>query len=74
MKKGIEETKFWMGELNNRMRLMSSDIEVIKEYLRDLREATLGRDGSNKEKALMHLEPSPSYSPPRKELPPLLPE
>lgn len=53
---------------------MGSDIEAIKEYLRDLRETTLDRDDNNKEKALMHLEPYPSYSPPRKELPPPLPK
>lgn len=39
-------------------------MEAIKEYLRYLREATLGKDGGDKGKAPMQQELSPSYSTP----------
>lgn len=67
MKEGMDEMRAQMGELNSRMGHLGSDMEAIKGYLRDLREATLGKEGGDKGKAPMQQEPSPSYSPPGRE-------
>lgn len=61
IKKGMDETKIQIEELNSRIRNISSDMETIKKYLRDLRKTTLSKDVRDNDKAPMHLETSFSY-------------
>lgn len=72
VKEGMEDMRTQIGDMNARMGTLGADMEAIKEYLRDLREATMCRDGNDKGKAPMHPNPSPLYSPPGREasLPP----
>lgn len=62
VKKGMDEMKQQVGEMNSKVSNIRVNMEAI-EYLRDLRKATLVKEGNDKGKALMHSEPFPSYSP-----------
>lgn len=53
IKQGIVEMRAQIRELNSRMGHLGLDMKAIKEYLRDLRKATLGKDGGDKGKTPM---------------------
>lgn len=61
--RGMEEMKSQMGEMNSGMGNMGLDMETIKDYLRDLRESIVGRDGGDKGTTPIYHERSPSHSP-----------
>lgn len=62
MKEVIGEMKTHMREMFSRMNNLGTDIEAIKDYLRDLKEATLDKQNNDKGNASIELEPFPSYS------------
>lgn len=72
VKERIEVIGSEMRDVNMRMERVEASMETIREYLREMRESVVSREGGNREtrsretNVRVEADPSPSYSPPTK--------
>lgn len=67
LEREVTGVKGRVDEMGSNMRNMESHMETINEFLRELKETTLAREGGNKGKTPVGQEASPSDLPPLRE-------
>lgn len=67
VKEGIETLGSSMKDMTGRMEKVETSMETIREYLRELRESVVDKEGNDRRQTPRGLDLSPSYSPPTKD-------